>query len=317
MPRKQPEQKQTQRSTFKTAAIILLLLFAAAYLFAFFLTDPSMEDAFGNVALISIKGVITADSPSGLFSAPGASSTDIVGLLQKARDDPDVKGVILEINSPGGSAVASSEIGAAIKDVRKQNKTVVAWIRETGASGAYWIAADSDHIVAHPLSITGSVGVISSYIDFAGLMDRYNVTYERLVAGSYKDMGTPYKRLTPQEEALFQEKLDKVQDVFLSEVATQRNLTKTQRAQISSGIFYLGSEAKDLNLVDELGGRPEAVVYLEKRLNESVTVKELKVKRSFWDALGQVMDDYSFNMGRGMASEFMAHSANTLSIEAR
>ena len=316
MPKKTPEPQAKQRHPFKTALIILISLFILATLFAFLLNGSGMTNAFGNVALIPIKGVISGDSSGGLFSAGGASSTDIVSLLDKAKEDPEVQGVILEINSPGGSAVASAEIAQAVKDVRSANKTVVAWIRESGTSGAYWIDSDSDYIVAHPLSITGSVGVISSYLDFSGLMQRYNVTYERLVAGNYKDMGTPYRELTPQEQALFQDKLDKVQDVFANEVAKQRNLTREQQDEIKSGIFYLGSEAKDLHLVDELGGKDEAIAYLERKLNTTVTIKEYEVRRSLWDALNNVMDEKAFYLGQGAASMLLTKQ-EPLTIQAR
>src|SRR3989304_3344028 len=150
---KQP-QPEKARSPFKTAFVILLILFISANIIAFFISlDGGGEGTFGNVALIPIKGAITGDGQPGLFADEGTSSSEIVEMLEDARDDAGIEAVILEINSPGGSAVASAEIAEAVKDVRAANKTVMAWIRESGASGAYWIASASDRIVAHPLSI--------------------------------------------------------------------------------------------------------------------------------------------------------------------
>ena len=107
----------------------------------------------------------------------------------------------MEINSPGGSAVASDEIATAVKNAKKP---VISLIREVGASGGYWVASASDYIIANRMSITGSIGVISSYLEFSGLMEKYGVGYERLVAGENKDLLTPYKKLEADQKALVQ-----------------------------------------------------------------------------------------------------------------
>src|SRR3989344_1616932 len=164
-----------------------------------------VESLSGNVALIPIQGVIVGDEDSEFLFESVTSSPEAVELIEKADKNPNIKAIILEINSPGGSAVASEEIAKAVK---KTNKTTVAWIREVGASGAYWVASSSDYVIANRVSITGSIGVIASYLEFPGLLERYNVTYQRMVSGKYKDLGSPYREMTQEEKAICQQSLD-------------------------------------------------------------------------------------------------------------
>ena len=126
-------------------------------------------------------------------------------MIDSAKKDVRIKGVIFKINSPGGSVVGSKEIGNAIK---KLGKPSVAVIREVGASGAYWVASSADVIIADELSITGSIGVISSYLQFSKIMEEYGITYERLVGGEHKDMGVPYKQLSKEEQIIMQKKIN-------------------------------------------------------------------------------------------------------------
>ncbi|MBI3883795.1 MAG: signal peptide peptidase SppA [Sphingobacteriales bacterium] len=190
--------------------------------------------------------------------------------------------MLFEINSPGGSAVASEEIANAVK---KANKTTVAWIREIGTSGAYWVASSSGHIVANRVSITGSIGVIASYLEFPGLLEHYNITYQRLVSGKYKDIGSPFKEMTPEEKAIFQQNLDTIRDYFVSEVAKNREMSKKDVDKIANGVFYLGAQAKELGLIDELGGKDEAINYIEKKdgikaeINKSYGDKYLQIRK--------------------------------------
>ena len=162
----------------KVIAGLLLLALVLSVIAGMFVGND-FENLEGNVAVIEIKGPIMSESSSGFFAEQVASADEITRLIEKANEDARIKAVIFEINSPGGSAVASDEIAAEIK---KLNKTSVAWIREIGTSGAYWIASSTDHIVANRMSITGSIGVISSYLGFSGILEDHNVTLNRLVS---------------------------------------------------------------------------------------------------------------------------------------
>jgi protease-4 len=163
---------------------LLLIFFLMGFVFIGIISAliGGVDEQSGNVAVIPVKGTIMTEGSNDLFSSASiASSTQIVADIEDASNDPEIKAIIFEIDSPGGAPVASDEIVQAIKN---SNKTTVAWIRETGASGAYWIASATDYIVANKLSITGSIGVLESYLEFSGLMDHYNVTYERMNGGN-------------------------------------------------------------------------------------------------------------------------------------
>ncbi len=266
---------------------LLIVLFILANLIAgaFSLFSGSAALQSGNVAVVPIKGIILT-SASGTFLEPGvASSSDIVDTLEEVADDPSIQAIILEIDSPGGAPVASDEIATAVK---RTNKTTVAWIREVGASGAYWIASASDHIIANRLSITGSIGVLGSYLDFSGLLERYNVSYEEMNGGQYKDLGTPFRKLTSEERRLLQKKIDLMHQVFKDEVQKNRKLTNAEMASVGTGEFFLGMEAMNLGLVDEMGGEKEALAYIEKKLNITAEPVSYEEEPSFLDLLAQL-----------------------------
>ncbi|MBR9702800.1 S49 family peptidase, partial [Candidatus Woesearchaeota archaeon] len=202
---------------------VLFLFSSCAALFVAIGDLGNFEYAEGNVAVIPIKGVIVTESDT--FGGGFAVSDDIISSLEDARDDKKIKAVILEIDSPGGRPVPSDEIGRAVRSVRAQNKTVVAWVRDVGASGAYWIASSADHIVANRMSLTGSIGVTGSYFGLEEFIDDWNVTYRRFVSGEMKDVGTPFREMTRNEEKFVQKKINLIHIYFVDEVANNRNLS--------------------------------------------------------------------------------------------
>ena len=230
----------------------------------------------GNVAVIHIEGMITS---SGGFGGT-TSAEKIIKFIHTAEEDKDIKAILLDINSGGGSAVGSDEIAQAVKSTEKPT---VAVIREVGASGAYWIASASDKIYANRMSITGSIGVLGSYLEFAKLLDDYNVTYRRVVAGKYKDMGSPMKEMTYDEELIFQQTVDKIHSYFIEAVAENRNMTVNEVGSMATGRFVLGVEAKELGLIDELGSKQDAVVYIEEMMNITADLADYRVKAGLID----------------------------------
>ena len=240
------------------------------------------------VALIPVEGMILSESGSaGLFSFSLASSDRLIDYIKRAEKDSSISAIVLRINSQGGSPVPSEEVAKAVKEAEKPT---VAIIRDTGTSGAYWIASAADHIVANRMSITGSIGVYGSYLEFAGLMDIYNVSYQRLVAGEHKDLGTPYREMTPEEKALLQSKLDRMHEYFIKEVAANRGMSEEAVSELATGMFYLGEEAYELGLVDELGGEDEASQYLKGVLEvENIRYVEYREAPSFLESLGTML----------------------------
>ncbi|MBI5065217.1 signal peptide peptidase SppA [Candidatus Woesearchaeota archaeon] len=288
---------------------IFFFLIFVMFFASFFSSTSEFKIPSGNIALVPLNGVITTGTEvASVFDSGGVSSTKVVKLLEKIKETEDIKGVILEINSPGGSPVASAEIGQAIKDL---DKPIVAVIRETGASGGYWIASATDKIYAHPMSITGSIGVVASKLAFPGLLKDYNVTYQRLIAGKYKDAGSPYKEMTLEEEKLFQHILDTTYDAFVKEVSENRKIPIEKVKELATGFVYLGVEAKELGLIDELGGRKEAVAYLEKELNITASIAEIKGQPGLFGALGASFKDFGYSIGRGFGDSFVKSGENT------
>lgn len=253
----------------------------------------------GNIALIPIEGVITTDGSS-YFGEQTVSSQNIVEFIEEAEENPLIQGILLEINSPGGSAVASDEIGQAVK---KTTKPVVAVIREMGTSGGYWVASTADQIIANRMSMTGSIGVISSYLEFGEFLNQYNVTYQRLVAGKHKDLGSPLKTLEPEEREIIQIKLDRIHQFFIEEIAGNRNLSMEYVTELATGEFFLGVEAKEFGLIDQLGDRQQAEDYFIAQLGlTEVTYAEYRPPTGFFEALSGVISEYFFHIGQGIAA---------------
>ncbi len=287
-----------------TIIVIFILIIIGLFSFGGF------ESVLGNVAVIKIDGEISTEG-GGRFGQGSVSSTDLIDFIDEAEDNPAIRAVMFEINSPGGSAVASYEV---VQQIRAMKKPKIAVIRETGASGAYWIASATDHIIANPMSITGSVGVTASYLEFADFIKRYNVTYNKLVAGKYKDIGNPLAKQSKEELEVFQQAIDLIHQIFLNDVTSARKLTKDQVDQISTGVFFLGTQAKDLNLVDQLGTKEDAEKYLEQQLNTSVEFVEYSKPRSFFQEL--LGTEFAYNLGKGIGASLSENSVSS-SVEVR
>ncbi|MAF35478.1 signal peptide peptidase SppA, partial [Candidatus Woesearchaeota archaeon] len=252
----------------------------------------------GNIAVIPIHGVITGTSvPFG----ETVGSDQVVGWLQEANNSEGYKAILLDINSPGGSPVASAEIADMIHRI---DKPVIAVIRESGASGAYWIASATDKIFANKMSLTGSIGVTAASLAFPGLIADYNITYRRLVAGKYKDAGSPFKEMTDEEEALYDHLLTQLYDEFVAVVAKNRDMSVEEVEELATGFVYLGAEAKELGLVDELGTKQDAIDYLAKEIGEQPDIAEFAPQPSLMDAFAGASAKAFYALGKGMSSSF-------------
>ena len=280
------------------------------FIVAIILVIAANAGPVGNIAVIPIEGVIVVDGTAG-FGETLTSSTKIMKLLKEADEDKEIKAILLEIDSPGGSAVASAEIADKIKTIKKP---VYAVIRSSGASGAYWIASAADRIYAHRYSVTGSIGVIGSYLEFADLLKDYNVTYRRMVAGKYKDAGSPWKTLTKEEEGLIQQILNTIHDGFIKEVATNRKLDEKKVRELATGFVFLGDDALKLGLIDEIGSKETAVAALEKQLNITAELAEYSAKKTFAEEIGLVMKEAAFNVGEGVGKAIKPAAIGNIEI---
>lgn len=292
--------------TIKVILMIFIISIISAKIIEFSVGREVVNDG---IAIIKIQGPITSESTSSPFLGESIGAGSIIENIEKANKNPSIKGIILEINSPGGTVVASREVANAVKNI---DKPTVAWIRELGASGAYWIASAADVIVADELSITGSIGVTSSYLEFSGLFEKYGIGYEELKAGENKEVGSPFRKLTDKERNLLQEKLDKIHEIFIQEVAENRNLDQNDVKELSTGIFYLGIEAKELGLVDVLGGKD----LVEEQIKELTGIEnpeyiEYRERRPLFDYLTRASAYY---IGRGIGAELKSTELNPSTI---
>jgi len=297
------EKNMQKESKLRFVITTLIIFFLISSVISFFIYGS--EEISGNVALIKIRGVISTDKEDS-FSRTTTSSIEVIKLIEKAEESPNIKAILFDINSPGGSPVGSKEIGDAIKRAKKPTFSL---IHEIGASGAYWIASSTDYIIANDLSITGSIGVISSYIEFEGLLKKYNMTYQRMVGGEYKDIGDPLRKLSDEERDILQKKIDKIHNYFIGIVAKNRNMSFEKAEELSTGEFYLGSEALELGLVDELGDSETAKEAIKQKLNiTEVDFIEYSTPKSFFDVLSGVFSDNSFLVGKGIGSAITGQS---------
>lgn len=285
-------------------AMMSLLFFIIVLVIAIGIFVPTGDLVMGNVAVVPIKGTISTDGSGDLIEKKGTSSQDIVDWIKEADEDEGTKAILLEIDSPGGSPVATDEIARAVKEAEK---LTVAVIRESGTSGAFWIATATDHVFANRMSRTGSIGVRGSRLEFAGLLADYNVTYRRLVAGKYKDAGSRWKEMTPEEQALYQNLLNDVHAEFVEEVANNRNIPIERVAELADGFVILGEKAKELGFVDSLGNKDDAIAYIEQELGIEAKTYEFKPSRTFFEQLVGVS---SYHAGIGIGTVLVS-SANS------
>jgi len=211
-----------------------------------------------HVAVINITDTIAAASGGqGLFAAGGGAES-IVTELREATEDDRVAAIVLRINSPGGSAAASEEIYAQIMRSRAV-KPVVASLADIAASGGYYVASASDLIYSDAATITGSIGVIFLSANLSRLLDKMGVQMEVIKSGRFKDMGSFSRALTPQERALIQSVISDTYQQFVQAVARGRKLPVAKVRALADGRIYSGRQAKQLGLVDKIGGLQDAV----------------------------------------------------------
>ncbi|MDO8497200.1 MAG: signal peptide peptidase SppA [bacterium] len=241
-------------------------------------TDTGNDDANCNTIGIEIRGCIMTYRPDSADSLLGSgedscdtitSSEDVVSKLKNATGDPNIKAVILEIDSGGGSPVGAEEIAAALKALDKPS---IAWVRGGASSAAYWVASAADTIIASANSDIGSIGVTISYVDNAKQNVKDGLTYNQLTTGKYKDTGSPDRALTADERSLIQRDLDIMLKNFIQAVATNRNLSVANVTALADGSTMLGRMALRNGLIDQLGTQEEVWEKLGSEINQKPDV---------------------------------------------
>lgn len=211
------------------------------------------------VAMVVAAGAIS-DGRSRRTPGDGLvlGSETIIKALREARERSSVKAIVLRIDSPGGSASASDEIWREVERCREV-KPVVASMSDYAASGGYYIAVGADTIVAHPTTITGSIGVYGGKLNVLGLYRKLGLNVETVTHGEHAEMLSPFRDFTPEESARFQASLEGVYKTFVSRVSDGRGLDTEEVERSAQGRVWSGVAAADRSLVDELGGIPRAI----------------------------------------------------------
>jgi protease-4 len=217
--------------------------------------EPASAAVLGDaVAVIHLDGAITSE-PEDYLSTSGITPARVFDLLGQAAD-PAIKAIVVRVNSPGGGVVASDEIYRALLDFEKP---VVIWMGDMAASGGYYISCGGDYVFAHPDTLTGSIGVISQFLNAEELMEKIGVDAVVITSGASKDTGSLFREMTEEEQALWKTIIDEVYEGFVEIVAQARDLPLEDVRELADGRVYTGRQALELGLVDEVGAPNDAI----------------------------------------------------------
>lgn len=218
-------------------------------------------------------------------SSEGIEADKVIRDLRKLKEDEDVKAVVLRVNSPGGSAYDSEQIWHAISELKKE-KPVIVSMGDYAASGGYYISCNADTIVAEPTTLTGSIGIFGQFPNLEGLAKKIGVSFDVVKTNAYGDFGMPTRSMNEDEKALMQAYVNRGYDLFLTRCAEGRGMSKEAVDQIAQGRVWTGVRAKELGLVDELGGLDKAIeIAIEKAGIDAYTLMSYPAKKSAWEQL--------------------------------
>lgn len=227
----------------------------------------------GKIAVIEVDGIILNGKAGGLFTPGENPVTYLLEQLDKARQDPRVKAVVLRINSPGGSVTASELMYNELLRFRETGKPVVVMMLDLAASGAYYIACGADEIVAARSTVTGSIGVIMQTFDATGTLDKIGLRADAIKSGDQKGAGSPFERMTPAQREVFQEMILEMYNQFVDVVAKGRNLPRERVLELADGRIYTAAQAQAVGLIDRIGTMNDALARAKARAGiDSATV---------------------------------------------
>jgi protease-4 len=271
-------QNKPQKSFFRSFMRFSAGLFAVMILITLgsALLPDSWKSPSGEIALVHVNGMLM-------------DSRDIVRQLSDYRHNPQVRGIILRIDSPGGAVAPAQEIYSEIMKLRADNKTVYASMGTVAASGGYYIACAADYVLANPGTLTGSISAVMAFNNIEELTKKVGVKPNIIKSGKFKDVGSPLRAMTPEEQNLLQVVVDDVHEQFVQAISTGRDLPLAEVHKIADGRIMTGQQALKLKLIDEVGGLEKTIELLAKKLEVIGRPKviEQKEKTPFLDWLMQ------------------------------
>ncbi len=272
---------------FATGLFVLMILISIGSA----LLPDRWKSPSGEIALVHVQGVLM-------------NSRDIVRQLSDYRHNPKVRGIILRIDSPGGAVAPAQEIYSEIMKLRAGHKTVYASMGTVAASGGYYIACAADYVLANPGTLTGSISAVMAFNNIEELTKKIGVKPNIIKSGKFKDMGSPLRAMSLEEQKLLQNVVDDVHQQFVQAIAKGRNLPLAQVHKIADGRIMTGQQALKLKLIDEVGGLEKTIELLAKKLGVKGRPKviEQKEKIPFLDWLLQS------SLSSGLAETLMPSS---------
>jgi protease-4 len=240
------------------------------------------------IALIVGQGEITAGTGNETSDDESFTGTGFIKLLKQVENDSSIQGVIMRIDSPGGDAVASDNILHEVKNLSKKKPLVIS-MSDTAASGGYYVAVTGDPIIAYPNTLTGSIGVIFARFSLRGLYDKVGVDEQLLTRGKYADIDSAYVPLSDAERQKLTGQIDAFYRAFVSRVAEGRKKPFDRIESLAQGRVWVGAQAKENGLVDQLGGLDRAIEVLKQQAHMSpsdrITLVPYPGRRSVFDLL--------------------------------
>lgn len=253
----------------KASVIITVLLFLS--------TATAFSFGTQKAAYVDLSGTITASGSGGAFSSGGITPQEVRNLNDKVEKG-SYQAVIYEINSGGGTVVASKEI---MREIDSMEVPTVCRFRDVSASGAYLFSLGCDEVVADSASTTGSIGVRSSYLQFSEALEEYGIEYVNISSGEFKGAGSPYMNATQEEKQMMQEQASEIHEQFRELVKEKRNLTTEEINEVGDGRIILGQEAYEKGLVDHLGGRNKAEEVAKNMTGKDLSFENVQTTQSF------------------------------------
>lgn len=232
--------------------------------------EKVIEKGMGNskIAILNLEGIIQDTGEVPFMSSLAYNHKKFLKMIEKAGKDPTVEGIILRVNSPGGGVVESAEIHDKLLEISENyDKPIYASMGGMAASGGYYVSAPADKIIAHPATLTGSIGVIMESINFSELADDIGIDFNTITSGEYKDIMSPSRPMTEDEEKILQSMIDDLYEDFVQVIVDGRDMSVDKVKELGDGRIYTGKQAMEADLVDELGSLDDTIMLMKEDHN--------------------------------------------------
>ncbi|WP_431800657.1 signal peptide peptidase SppA [Halobacillus andaensis] len=226
------------------------------------------------IARISVEGTIMSGQGSNPFMSEGYNHEALLEQLEAIKEDSTIDGVLMYVNSPGGGVFESAEIHDKLNELKEEDKSLYVSMGGMAASGGYYISAPADQIYASEETFTGSLGVIMESVNYEQLADEYGVEFNTIKSGEFKDIMSPTREMTEEDEEILQTLVDESYEGFVDVISEGRGMSEDEVREIADGRIYSGQQAADNGLVDNIGFEEDAMNALKEEVGGSPEVIE-------------------------------------------